>query len=120
MELPLNTDEQGIFLPETLIWVVCMAGTHYRPYFTPSRCSRLNSRKFSATRGIEIFDTATFGPNIIARANHIAAVERWNTPQVIDEPLQKSTSTFEAEVDVQHEVTEQHYRDQKAFGSESV
>lgn len=44
----------------------------------------LNSRKFSATRGMEIFDAASFGPNIIARANHIAAVERWNTPKVRD------------------------------------
>lgn len=31
---------------------------------------------------MEIFDVATFGPNIIARANHLAAVERWNAPHV--------------------------------------
>lgn len=47
----------------------------------------LNSRKFSATRGMEIFDAARFGPGIIARANHIAAVERWNAPQVCEAAL---------------------------------
>ncbi|OJT05265.1 hypothetical protein TRAPUB_3929 [Trametes pubescens] len=69
---------------------------------------------------MEIFDAARFGPNIIARASHIAAVERWNTPKVIDETPAKINISVEDEVDVQHELTERHYRDQKAFDSESV
>ncbi|RPD69245.1 hypothetical protein L226DRAFT_539922 [Lentinus tigrinus ALCF2SS1-7] len=42
----------------------------------------LNSRKLLVSRGIEIFDTGSpFGTGILARANRLATVERWNVPQ---------------------------------------
>ena len=43
---------------------------------------RLNSRKLLVSRGVDVFDAGTFGSGIITRANRIAAVERWNVPQV--------------------------------------
>ncbi|KAI0749984.1 hypothetical protein C8Q80DRAFT_659906 [Daedaleopsis nitida] len=42
----------------------------------------LNSRKMLITRGVHIFDAGSFGTNIIARANRLAAAETWNVPQV--------------------------------------
>ncbi len=44
-------------------------------------CS-LNSRKMFLTRGMEILDGKVLGRNIIARANQLAAAERWDVPQV--------------------------------------
>ncbi|KAI0694300.1 hypothetical protein C8T65DRAFT_56466 [Cerioporus squamosus] len=41
----------------------------------------LNSRKLLVSHGMEIFDAGSFGANIIARANRLAAAERWNVPQ---------------------------------------
>ncbi|TBU39974.1 hypothetical protein BD309DRAFT_1021774 [Dichomitus squalens] len=47
----------------------------------------LNSRQLMVSQGVEIID-GNFGMNIIARANRLAAQERWNVPQVpaSDEP----------------------------------
>lgn len=42
----------------------------------------LNSRKMSFTRGMEVLDGKVAGRNIIARANELAAAERWDVPQV--------------------------------------
>ena len=42
---------------------------------------RLNTRKLSTTRDIEVFNGGD-GMNVIARANRQAAQERWNVPQV--------------------------------------
>ncbi|OJT15073.1 hypothetical protein TRAPUB_8330 [Trametes pubescens] len=44
--------------------------------------SVLNSRKMFLTRGMEILDGKVLGRNIIARANQLAAAERWDVPQV--------------------------------------
>ncbi|KAL1949741.1 hypothetical protein VTO73DRAFT_8622 [Trametes versicolor] len=108
----------GIFLPQTLIWAgLSFVGARL---YAITLLSVLNSRKFSATRGMEIFDAASFGPNIIARANHIAAVERWNTPKVLDETPAKIDISVEAEVEVDHELGERHYRGRKSFDSEYV
>ncbi|KAL1949915.1 hypothetical protein VTO73DRAFT_8796 [Trametes versicolor] len=46
--------------------------------------SVLNSRKMSFTRGMEVLDGKVAGRNIIARANQLAAAERWDVPQVPD------------------------------------
>ncbi|EIW57861.1 uncharacterized protein TRAVEDRAFT_72812 [Trametes versicolor FP-101664 SS1] len=106
----------GIFLPQTLIWAgLSFVGARL---YAITLLSVLNSRKFSATRGMEIFDAASFGPNIIARANHIAAVERWNTPKVLDETPAKIDISVEAEVEVDHELGERHYGGRKSFDSE--
>ncbi|KAI0363657.1 hypothetical protein BV20DRAFT_96836 [Pilatotrama ljubarskyi] len=46
--------------------------------------SVLNSRKLLVSRGLEVFGADPLRRNIIARANHLAAVEQWNTPQIPD------------------------------------
>ncbi|OJT05263.1 hypothetical protein TRAPUB_3927 [Trametes pubescens] len=121
MDLPLIEIAQGIFLPQTFIWAgFTFVGARF---YAITLLSVLNSRKFSATRGMEIFDAARFGPNIIARANHIAAVERWNAPQLPDATPAKININVEAEVEVheQHDLDDaRHYRDHKAFDSSSV
>ncbi|KAI0706369.1 hypothetical protein C8Q76DRAFT_156677 [Earliella scabrosa] len=47
--------------------------------------SVLNSRKLFIARGINLFDSGTYGANILTRANRLAAVERWNVPQLPEE-----------------------------------
>ncbi|KAI0353769.1 hypothetical protein OH77DRAFT_1522309 [Trametes cingulata] len=44
----------------------------------------LLSVKLLVSRGMEVFGTDPLRRNIIARANHLAAVEQWNTPQIPD------------------------------------
>ncbi|EIW57865.1 uncharacterized protein TRAVEDRAFT_48891 [Trametes versicolor FP-101664 SS1] len=111
----------GIYLPQTFIWAAFnFIGARF---YAITLLSVLNSRKFSATRGMEIFDAARFGPGIIARANHIAAVERWNAPQVPDAAPAKININVEAEVEVHQQRDSdgtKHYRDHKAFDSSSV
>ncbi|KAI0636274.1 hypothetical protein C8Q77DRAFT_1102773 [Trametes polyzona] len=47
----------------------------------------LNSRKLLVSRGIEVFNSDTpLGMNILARANHLAAVEQWNVPRAPEAP----------------------------------
>ncbi|KAI0709784.1 hypothetical protein C8Q76DRAFT_798576 [Earliella scabrosa] len=45
----------------------------------------LNSRHLVVSRGLKVYDGGEhFGMNILARADHLAAKERWNVPQVPD------------------------------------
>ncbi|KAL7278321.1 hypothetical protein ACG7TL_008297 [Trametes sanguinea] len=61
----------------------------------------LNSRKLLISRGVAIFETTEpLGRNIIARANHLAAVERWNAPRVPDETPTKLNIMVAAEIEV--------------------
>ncbi|KAI0324255.1 hypothetical protein GY45DRAFT_1331733 [Cubamyces sp. BRFM 1775] len=62
----------------------------------------LNSRKLLISRGVAIFDTSDtlFERNIITRANHLAAVERWNVPRVPDGTPTKLNIMVAAEVEV--------------------
>ncbi|KAI9060764.1 hypothetical protein FKP32DRAFT_1595086 [Trametes sanguinea] len=61
----------------------------------------LNSRKLLISRGVAIFETTEpLGRNILARANHLAAVERWNAPRVPDETPTKLNIMVAAEIEV--------------------
>ncbi|KAI0709721.1 hypothetical protein C8Q76DRAFT_77097 [Earliella scabrosa] len=63
----------------------------------------LNSRQLNMSNGVT-YEGSTFGMNIIARVNRLAAQERWNVPQ-IDDPSQppmikvKVTTEMEGEGD---------------------
>ncbi|CDO72007.1 hypothetical protein BN946_scf184943.g42 [Trametes cinnabarina] len=65
----------------------------------------LNSRKLLISRGVAIFDTTDpLGRNILARANHLAAVERWNAPRVPDETPTKLNIMVAAEIEVDGQI----------------
>ncbi|OSC99588.1 hypothetical protein PYCCODRAFT_1438154 [Trametes coccinea BRFM310] len=65
----------------------------------------LNSRKLLISRGVAIFETTEpLGRNIIARANHLAAVERWNAPRVPDETPTKLNIMVAAEIEVDGQI----------------
>ncbi|KAI0353175.1 hypothetical protein OH77DRAFT_1427562 [Trametes cingulata] len=83
--------------PKTLIWAAfnLVAARLY----ANTLLSVLNSRKFSITQGMEIFGADALGTNIIARANHLAAVERWNAPQIPDGAPTKISINVTAEIE---------------------
>ncbi|KAI0749983.1 hypothetical protein C8Q80DRAFT_659801 [Daedaleopsis nitida] len=77
----------------SLILAVSFDGTLYWVAFhlvaarlyTNTLLSVLNSRKLNISRGMDVFDAGTYGSGIITRATRLAAVERWNVPQVPDD-----------------------------------
>ncbi|KAI0358342.1 hypothetical protein OH77DRAFT_1421675 [Trametes cingulata] len=75
--------------PRTFIWVgFSFVGA--RLYAT-TLLAVLNSRQQCANRGMEIFASAVSGRDIFARANRLAAAERWNAPQLPEEIPTKIT-----------------------------
>ncbi|KAH9902454.1 hypothetical protein C8Q73DRAFT_785130 [Cubamyces lactineus] len=62
--------------------------------------SVLNSRKFLAGREIKIFGSDPSSQGIIARAGHLATVERWGAPQVPDRVPAVINISVTAEEDV--------------------
>ncbi|KAI0788172.1 hypothetical protein C8Q74DRAFT_1256173 [Fomes fomentarius] len=47
--------------------------------------SVLNTRQLLVSRGADIFNNGSFGPNFLSRAQRLATVERWNVPQLPEE-----------------------------------
>ncbi|KAI0763308.1 hypothetical protein BD413DRAFT_583560 [Trametes elegans] len=64
--------------------------------------SVLNSRKLLISRGIEVLDGMSPGRNIIARANQLAAAERWNVPRVPEGDMGPIRVTVSAETETDH------------------
>ncbi|KAI0636117.1 hypothetical protein C8Q77DRAFT_1155823 [Trametes polyzona] len=82
----------------------------------------LNSRKLMVSRGIEIFGPAVFERNIIARANHLAAVEQWGAPQLPDNgpAVINIKVTAEREADAVGTISGNDFRVDKLDYQESV
>ncbi|KAI0369974.1 hypothetical protein BV20DRAFT_330456 [Pilatotrama ljubarskyi] len=102
--------------PKTLVWAAfnLVAARLY----ANTLLAVLNSRRFSITRGMEIFGADASGTNIIARANHLAAVERWNAPQIPDSiPTKISINvTAETEADTHGPTSSMQKVDSDNFG----
>ncbi|KAI0759677.1 hypothetical protein BD413DRAFT_617624 [Trametes elegans] len=84
--------------PQTFIWAAfSLVATRL---YANTLLSVLNSRKLAISRGLEIFHaTAYVHHNIIARANHLAAVERWNAPDVSEPSPAKIDISVSADVE---------------------
>ncbi|KAI0667856.1 hypothetical protein C8Q78DRAFT_1050114 [Trametes maxima] len=86
-------------LPQTFIWAgLSFVGTRF---YAITLLAVLNTRKLHISRGMEIFHTSSNARNIIARANHLAAIERWNAPQVPEDEPAKIDISISNEVEVQ-------------------
>ncbi|KAL1949704.1 hypothetical protein VTO73DRAFT_8585 [Trametes versicolor] len=84
--------------PKTLIWTA-LSFIPVRLYANTLLCV-LTSRKLLSGRGLEIFGRDASARNIIARVNHLAAVEQWNVPQPPSKVPNKITINVSAETEV--------------------
>ncbi|EIW60815.1 uncharacterized protein TRAVEDRAFT_71093 [Trametes versicolor FP-101664 SS1] len=87
----------GVVMPKTFIWAA-VSFVPTRLYAMTLLCV-LNSRKRLAGRGLEIFGKDVPMRSIIARANHLAAVEQWNAPALPDRAPTKIAISISAETE---------------------
>ncbi|KAI0759600.1 hypothetical protein BD413DRAFT_617691 [Trametes elegans] len=83
--------------PKALIWVALnLIATRL---YANTLFSVLNSRKRLSGQGVELFGGETHRLNVFARANHLAAVEQWNAPQIPDKAPTKISINVTAETE---------------------